>query len=302
MTNATAPASPALAARRSDWPARRARLADQALAARARSCRGAHFAHVMADLPGDTGLPRRAEGRSRDHRGIAHIPGPRRGPMRLVLSRRRPGWTRARRRGVRRLCAGQQGTQTTFPRPFRKEGTRPAIRWPSVSCARFKPCGSLSGPKATSVEAGSAEAAPIFLLGFARAGTSLLGQILAGHPRLAVLEEKPLLALDEFFTAPGGLARLAALSPASDRAPPSRFTVGACAAGNGAGPGSPASGRPNTLACPASAPDRQAVSRRHGHFRPARSARRGAVLLPPPVRAQPLHLRVPVTAARREIL
>jgi hypothetical protein len=54
----------------------------------------------------------------------------------------------------------------------------------------------------------------VFLVGFPRAGTTLLGQILASHPEIVTLEEKPLLgaALTEFILKPGGLARLAALS------------------------------------------------------------------------------------------
>lgn len=57
---------------------------------------------------------------------------------------------------------------------------------------------------------------PVFLCGFARAGTTLLGQILDSHPRFLTLEEKPLLleGMREFLAAPGGIARLAALSDA----------------------------------------------------------------------------------------
>ncbi|HUO90348.1 MAG TPA: sulfotransferase [Rhizomicrobium sp.] len=53
----------------------------------------------------------------------------------------------------------------------------------------------------------------VFLMGFPRAGTTLLGQILAGHPQVVTIEEKPLLgaALTEFILKPGGLSRLAAL-------------------------------------------------------------------------------------------
>jgi tetratricopeptide (TPR) repeat protein len=54
----------------------------------------------------------------------------------------------------------------------------------------------------------------VFLVGFARAGTTLLGQILAAHSRVATIVERPLLgmALREFIQTPGGLARLATLS------------------------------------------------------------------------------------------
>jgi tetratricopeptide (TPR) repeat protein len=56
----------------------------------------------------------------------------------------------------------------------------------------------------------------IFVLGFYRAGTTLLGQILAGHPDIVTLEEKPVMieASRDFLGTPGGLARLAALGDA----------------------------------------------------------------------------------------
>jgi len=57
---------------------------------------------------------------------------------------------------------------------------------------------------------------PVFISGFARAGTTLLGQILDSHPRFITLEEKPLLieGMQEFLAPEGGIARLAALSEA----------------------------------------------------------------------------------------
>jgi tetratricopeptide (TPR) repeat protein len=55
----------------------------------------------------------------------------------------------------------------------------------------------------------------VFIVGFPRSGTTLLGQILGAHSRVVSLEERPLLdeALSEFVDTPGGLARLAALGP-----------------------------------------------------------------------------------------
>ncbi len=54
-----------------------------------------------------------------------------------------------------------------------------------------------------------------FLVGFPRSGTTLLEQILAGHPQVVALEEAPTLAepYAELMTSPAGLERLAALSP-----------------------------------------------------------------------------------------
>ncbi len=55
----------------------------------------------------------------------------------------------------------------------------------------------------------------IFLVGFPRSGTTLLGQILASHPDAVTLEEKaPMVdAIREFYDDPAGLERLARLGP-----------------------------------------------------------------------------------------
>jgi tetratricopeptide (TPR) repeat protein len=55
----------------------------------------------------------------------------------------------------------------------------------------------------------------VFVLGFPRSGTTLLAEVLAGHPDAALLDEQPVLrdAILEFTARPGGLARLAAASP-----------------------------------------------------------------------------------------
>jgi hypothetical protein len=51
----------------------------------------------------------------------------------------------------------------------------------------------------------------VFLLGFPRSGTTLLEQVLATHPRIVTLEERPALlkAELEFLAAPDGISRLA---------------------------------------------------------------------------------------------
>jgi tetratricopeptide (TPR) repeat protein len=51
-----------------------------------------------------------------------------------------------------------------------------------------------------------------FLLGFPRSGTTLLEQIIATHPDMAALGERPVLveAVSEFLSGPGGVERLAA--------------------------------------------------------------------------------------------
>ncbi len=56
----------------------------------------------------------------------------------------------------------------------------------------------------------------VFLVGFPRSGTTLLEQVLAGHPEVSTLEEAPTLAeaYAEFMTGPDDLARLARLTSA----------------------------------------------------------------------------------------
>ncbi len=55
-----------------------------------------------------------------------------------------------------------------------------------------------------------------FVLGFPRSGTTLLGQVLASRPNVALFEEKPLLtrAITDFINAPNGFARLTDASDA----------------------------------------------------------------------------------------
>ena len=66
-----------------------------------------------------------------------------------------------------------------------------------------------------SVDFDGAPAGHVFLLGFFRSGTTLLEQVLEGHPAVTTLEERDCLAkaADRYLTGSGGLATLAALSP-----------------------------------------------------------------------------------------
>lgn len=67
----------------------------------------------------------------------------------------------------------------------------------------------------------SGRPSPVFLLGFPRSGTTLIDTMLAGHPDVAVIEEKPLL--HAAAQALGGFARLAGLGAAEIAALRARY-------------------------------------------------------------------------------
>ena len=60
----------------------------------------------------------------------------------------------------------------------------------------------------------SPAAGHVFMLGFPRSGTTLLEQVLAGHPDVVALEERPTLvpAIDAYLNPPNALGALAALA------------------------------------------------------------------------------------------
>jgi len=91
----------------------------------------------------------------------------------------------------------------------RKLAGRLSREFTAIKKASWCPAPSLAAQK------GAADGL-VFLVGFPRAGTTLLGQILAAHSRVVTIVERPLLgvALREFIQSPEGLARLAALPPA----------------------------------------------------------------------------------------
>ncbi len=73
----------------------------------------------------------------------------------------------------------------------------------------------------------------VFLLGFPRSGTTLLEQVLAGHPRVAALEEAPTLADAQarFLTSEAGLEALARLSVEEAQAWRAHYWAGVAAHG-----------------------------------------------------------------------
>ena len=68
----------------------------------------------------------------------------------------------------------------------------------------------------------------VFLVGFPRSGTTLLEQVLAGHPDVVALEEAPTLAdqYSAFMTGPDDLARLARAVRRPRRRPGARAILG----------------------------------------------------------------------------
>jgi Tfp pilus assembly protein PilF len=71
-----------------------------------------------------------------------------------------------------------------------------------------------AGPDTPDAPDPSGAAGHVFLVGFPRSGTTLIEQVLASHPRVAALEERPTLveAAVEFLADARGLERLASLS------------------------------------------------------------------------------------------
>lgn len=87
-----------------------------------------------------------------------------------------------------------------------------ALATAQQACADFA-CAPVP-PLAAAISHGAVPARThVFLMGFARSGTTLLEQVLGSHPEVTGLEEPPTLqaAHDRFIVPSGGLARLAAL-------------------------------------------------------------------------------------------
>lgn len=193
-----------LAARRSDWAAARV-LADRALARVPRDSI-AHFAHVMAEL--HDGEFAAAERR-----------------MRAVIAE--PATPMQGRANALNFLGDALHGQQRYGDAFAAYVESRAIL-KALHGGRFEPPADtgmtitarvLSVLETAPLRAGGAAADDgaaklVFLVGFPRTGTTLLGQLLAAHPDVAVAEEKPFLAaaIAEFVMAPDGPARLAALS------------------------------------------------------------------------------------------
>ncbi len=195
-----------LAARRSDW-ARARSYANKALAAEPRNSI-ALFAHVMADqAAGDFA---QAERRARAVIADDTAPPQARANAQNFLGDALDAQNRTAE-AFAAYEAANSGLKTIFRERFEvpgeESGTEFVTRWQrefesTSDQAWTPPIGEDEVPS------------PAFVLGFPRSGTTLLGQILASHPQISTLEEKPLLreANLEFMIPPGRLGALASLS------------------------------------------------------------------------------------------
>jgi tetratricopeptide (TPR) repeat protein len=197
-----------LAARRGDWAEARA------LAARTHTITPGHtvavFAEIMADL-GERHYARAETAARRAAEDTQIRPAVRAGAFSFLGDAldAQDRTDEAFKAYVHGNAMRKAMTQARFERPGVETGRRFADRQ-YAEFDRIDPyawAASVTGP-------GPARA-HVFVLGFPRSGTTLLAEILAGHPQAALLDEQPVLrdAILEFTARPGGLARLAAASP-----------------------------------------------------------------------------------------
>jgi Flp pilus assembly protein TadD len=196
----------ALAARRSDWPQARA-LAAKALELQSGNA-VAHFALIMVAMA--SGEFAAAERRARQVAQSALTTAQARAHALNFLADALDAQDRTHEAFTAYSAANQILLDLFASRFDNQEGGLPFAR---RMTGELEKTGAWdSGVAATRASMPT----PVFVSGFARAGTTLLGQILDSHPRFITLEEKPLLieGMQEFLAPQGGIARLAALSEA----------------------------------------------------------------------------------------
>jgi tetratricopeptide (TPR) repeat protein len=110
--------------------------------------------------------------------------------------------------------AANDGLKTLFRDRFEGAGRETGRKLAERLAREFATYPAQTSPEISTPLPGDA-AGIVFLLGFPRSGTTLLGQILAAHSNVVTIEEKPLLGdgIGTYIQQPGGLVRLATLGP-----------------------------------------------------------------------------------------
>jgi tetratricopeptide (TPR) repeat protein len=108
---------------------------------------------------------------------------------------------------------GKAELREQFAAAHGQPGTPAPIASVERILAEFLDCAPQCWPAARGAQPDDVRRGHAFLIGFPRSGTTLLEQVLATHPDVVTLEERPVLidAEAEFLTEPGGIGRLASL-------------------------------------------------------------------------------------------
>ena len=201
-----------LAARRADWPEARTR-AEAALVIAPEPA--ARLALAMADVR--TGAPEAAEAGVRPLLDQPDLPPNERSTGSWLLGEALD----AQDRPVEAMAAYGQANDAIrgFYGGPGAGGRESALGFARRLGARFQGPAAPSwpkGPPATGETGGEGAKGLVFLLGFPRSGTTLLGQVLAAHPDVVTLDERESLApaAGPYLDQPGGLARLEAADAA----------------------------------------------------------------------------------------
>jgi len=194
-----------LAARRADWPEARAR-AEAALASAPEPA--AQLALAMADLR--TGSPEAAEAGARRLLDRPGLPPNERSTGLWVL-----GETLDAQDRLDEALVAYGGANDVIGAAYggSGRGRESALAFAHRLGARFdgaQPGSWPQGPAATTATGGESARGLVFLLGFPRSGTTLLGQVLGAHPDVVTLDERESLAAPAgpYLDQPDGLDRL----------------------------------------------------------------------------------------------
>ncbi|MGH6870386.1 MAG: sulfotransferase [Rhizomicrobium sp.] len=218
----------ALAARRADWPQTRL-LAERALAL-APGHAAARTALIMADM--GQGRVAEAEASARALAGDpAYLPQVRAAARTLLAD----ALDRQDRAGE--AFAAYSDANRTLRELHRDQFGRPGSPSGSATARRLLAEFESLGEPARAEPGTEPDRPHVFILGFPRSGTTLLAEILAGHPGARVMDERNLLgdALAQFTARPGGLTPLMKAGPSSLADLRARYWERAAQAGAGAG-------------------------------------------------------------------